>query len=589
MKSTKKTLLLVMVLALVLAFAAGCQPQEEPVATEPAEHVHTLVHMDAKAPTCVNNGISEHWYCPECNARFSDAGATTEVTFADLEIEELGHTAGEDDGDCTTAVDCTVCGKVAIAAKPHTPAEDDGDCLTAVACTECDKNAVEAKDAHEAAEDDGDCTTAVTCKHCDHVFVAAAASHTPGQDDGDCTTAVACTECEKNAVEAKEAHEAEADDGNCTTAVKCAHCDVIVTEAKEAHADEDADYKCDTCGTKMLPEDGTVLTIPQALAIGKLYTKDTYTTQKYYITGVIKNVYNTKYGNMYIQDAEGNEICIFGLYSADGTTRYDAMSYKPVAGDEITVYTVLGYYNAPQGKDAWLDEVVAHEHDYTSVVTEPTCTKAGFTTHTCSICNAYYTDSEVDALGHTTDNGTCENCGKEISSDAPAYETFDADFNTLTANNSYSTYKTTSGWTGTNCAVAQGGSSNSNPTFTALGTAATKGFILNGKTSAKGTVTSPTLTGGVSAISFKYTNVFSESNGVDVTITIKQNGAVVASKQLDNNSVTQHTVYTFTWELDTPVSGDFTIEIVNNSPSNNSGNKDRVAIWDLTWTNNPTA
>ena len=91
------------------------------------------------------------------------------------------------------------------------------------------------------------------------------------------------------------------------------------------------------------------------------------------------------------------------------------MNYKPVNGDEITVYTVLGTYNSnAQGKSAWLDEVVAHEHNYESVVTEPTCLKDGFTTHTCSICGGSYTDSEVEKLGHTTENGTCERCGNEI-------------------------------------------------------------------------------------------------------------------------------------------------------------------------------
>ena len=74
------------------------RPQPEPRAR------HTLIHNEAKAPTCVNNGILEHRYCPGCNARFSDEAATTEVTFADLEVEENGHVAGADDGDCTTAL-----------------------------------------------------------------------------------------------------------------------------------------------------------------------------------------------------------------------------------------------------------------------------------------------------------------------------------------------------------------------------------------------------------------------------------------------------------------------------------------------------
>ena len=215
MKKMMKALVLVIALCLVLT---GCQYLPEiPGLNQNPEHVHTLIHNAEKAPTCVNNGILEHWYCPGCNARFSDEAATTEVTFADLEVEETGHVAGADDGDCTTAVDCTVCGKVATpAAKAHTPEKDDGDCTTNVMCTQCAKIAVPAKAEHEANEDDGDCTTAVTCKHCDHVFVPAAEAHEAGEDDGDCTTAVTCKNCTVVTTEAAEAHSFGENEPSCT-------------------------------------------------------------------------------------------------------------------------------------------------------------------------------------------------------------------------------------------------------------------------------------------------------------------------------------------------------------------------------------
>ena len=46
----------------------------------------------------------------------------------------------------------------------------------------------------------------------------------------------------------------------------------------------------------------------------------------------------------------------------------------------------------------------AHEHSYTAVVTAPTCTEKGYTTHTCS-CGDSYVDTYTDALGHAWDNG----------------------------------------------------------------------------------------------------------------------------------------------------------------------------------------
>ena len=53
-------------------------------------------------------------------------------------------------------------------------------------------------------------------------------------------------------------------------------------------------------------------------------------------------------------------------------------------------------------------------HDYQAVVTDPTCTEHGYTTHTCSRCDDEYVDTYVDALGHT-----------EVidEADAPTYDT----------------------------------------------------------------------------------------------------------------------------------------------------------------------
>lgn len=52
-----------------------------------------------------------------------------------------------------------------------------------------------------------------------------------------------------------------------------------------------------------------------------------------------------------------------------------------------------------------------HKHSYDAVVTKPTCTAGGFTTHTCA-CGDSYVDSNVSALGHTEviDNAVAATC-----------------------------------------------------------------------------------------------------------------------------------------------------------------------------------
>lgn len=65
-------------------------------------------------------------------------------------------------------------------------------------------------------------------------------------------------------------------------------------------------------------------------------------------------------------------------------------------------------------------------HKYVSVVTSPTCTEQGYTTHTCSECKHSYVDDYIPALGHTHAPATEENrvdatCTQNGSYDSVVY------------------------------------------------------------------------------------------------------------------------------------------------------------------------
>ena len=155
-----------------------------------------------------------------------------------------------------------------------------------------------------------------------------------------------------------------------------------------------------------------------------------------------------------------------------------------------------------------------------------------------------------------------------------------ADFSSIPATNtSYKTVTTTNGWKGVNCAVLGHGSKDSNPNFIMISDGE-KALCMNGKTSAVGTITSPTLEGGLGILTFKYGLPYSDTK-LNITISVKQNGSVVASTNLVETSITKLKAYNFEYEFN--VAGDFVIEIKNNSPSNSTSNKDRVAIWNLEW------
>ena len=68
----------------------------------------------------------------------------------------------------------------------------------------------------------------------------------------------------------------------------------------------------------------TLLCLSIALAAGLFMSRlskvlNLPSVTAYLVAGIITEVYNTTYGNLYIEDAEGNTLYIYGLYSADGS------------------------------------------------------------------------------------------------------------------------------------------------------------------------------------------------------------------------------------------------------------------------------
>ena len=194
---------------------------------------------------------------------------------------------------------------------------------------------------------------------------------------------------------------------------------------------------------------------------------------------------------------------------------------------------------------------------------------------------------------HTFVDGKCE-CGAEDPDYvAPEVSANKADFETMgDANASYTTRTSANGWVATNAALNSGNSTgtDSNPKLGVLfGTDVDmRAVTLNGKISAKGTLTSPVLSNGISSISFKCALAFTDKCGINITINIKNEaGEVVATKDVvyAASEAAKYDIKDVTWTLDTAVEGNFVIEILNNAPSNLDKNQDRTAIWNLTWVN----
>ena len=143
----------------------------------------------------------------------------------------------------------------------------------------------------------------------------------------------------------------------CQKGAHCVFCGKSHGEPYDHKDTHDANYLCDyDCGTVVPPAADSTLTIEKALYIGGLYSHNVFTPGKYYVTGRITEIKHTTYGNMYIEDGNGNSIYVYGFYNADGSARFDAMENQPAVGDMVTVYAIIGNYNGSQIKNAWMTE-----------------------------------------------------------------------------------------------------------------------------------------------------------------------------------------------------------------------------------------
>ncbi len=108
------------------------------------------------------------------------------------------------------------------------------------------------------------------------------------------------------------------------------------------------------------PADPTELTsIADFNAIAAaLEDKGAGTVEKYLVKGVIVEIKSTQYGNMYIQDEAGNKLYVYGLYSKDGETRFDAMDPQPKVGDTVTLMGIACNYDGAQMKNGWVQELI---------------------------------------------------------------------------------------------------------------------------------------------------------------------------------------------------------------------------------------
>ena len=154
--------------------------------------------------------------------------------------------------------------------------------------------------------------------------------------------------------------------------------------------------------------------------------------KEYYTCSICGKVYSNAEGTLETTVAD----CVIAALGHD----YDAVVTAPTCTEAgYTTYTcsVCGDTYKADGEaatgHAWTNACDTDcnngcgttrtiEHDYEAVVTNPTCTEAGYTTYTCSVCGDTYKADGEAALGHTpgaeatcTTSQTCTVCSAEIA------------------------------------------------------------------------------------------------------------------------------------------------------------------------------
>ncbi len=174
-------------------------------------------------------------------------------TYGDL----LEHTPGADDGDCTTPIKCSVCGKTTTeGANNHIGGT--ATCKDQAKCDACGTSYGELTTDHVPNEDDGDCTTPIKCSVCGKTITEGADNHTGGT--ATCTAKAKCSVCGKTYGDLLE-HTPGADDGDCTTAITCSECGKITVNVKEHNFGANAAYEYNDNGHwKICANDGCFVT-----------------------------------------------------------------------------------------------------------------------------------------------------------------------------------------------------------------------------------------------------------------------------------------------------------------------------------------
>jgi len=411
-------------------------------------------------PTCTAQGYTT-FSCNRCDE-----------SYRDVWTDPVPHTPGAD-ATCTEDQLCSVCGTVTTPALGHsydpvvTPPTCTEQGYTTYVCTRCDNSykTLWTQATGHSKGPEANCTDNQICTVCGILLVKAYGhDYLPTVTEPTCTaqgyTTFSCSQCHESYrdVWTDPVPHTPGADATCTEDQLCTVCGTVVTPAMGHSYDSVVTpptcteegfttYTCASCQDSFVAEHTpitehsyhSVVTPPSC-------TEEGYTTHTCTVCGfIIRDDITSPSGHVPGEEPTCTEhqYCITcgkiltqKLWHDYDTTVIPASclgqghtiyNCRRCGHSYVSNYTPVGDHVAGAAPTCTEDQVctvcnstLADKlgHDNTSVVTDPTCTEEGYTTHTCNRCGFVCTDTYVEPLGHTEGNRadclndqTCTACG----------------------------------------------------------------------------------------------------------------------------------------------------------------------------------
>lgn len=398
---------------------------------------HTaLKKVPSKAATCTEEGNIEHWYCSGCDNYYTDENATVKTSHAKVTTKKADHDYYwvADEVANVHYEKCRVCGKTS-GTRNHSGGT--ASCKAQAKCEKCG-----------ASYGELDATNHVNFEYKNAVK--------PTETTKGYTGDKYCADCGAF-IENGTEYSAQCTGG-------CKDLKLVKGTPKTCTEDGTIDYyECPKCHNIYRDEKGTIL-LTEADLVDKCTGHDLHPGPDFFgninmnnlkqfalsigmsLPQIVQMIRDGTFdldhiiGTIKIKDIDhchddtdhwlGCQRC--------GKTLEDLRDELSSAGIEINEkwYELSRKTPHSGGKATCQTKAVCDEcgdaygelgeHRYDSVVTAPTCTKGGYTTHTCSACKDSYKDSETSKTGHIIEYGVCKLCKGRFSN--PFYDVNGSDW-----------------------------------------------------------------------------------------------------------------------------------------------------------------